>query len=171
MYHVLTTASYFDDAQHGFRPHRSCETQLAHTIGNISRLRDLRKHCCCFIFRLSKAFDSVSHRKLLFMLNRLGFHPEILQYIEIFLVGHLQYVALDNFLSTSQMVTSGAPQGPVLGPLLFLVYENDLPAQLRSFCRLFAGDVILYNKSNNRSVLKQDPQHLKKWGESWQMFF
>ena len=81
-----------------------------------------------------------------------------------FLTSRLQYVAIDDCQSTSRKVTSGVPQGSGLGPLLFLIYVNDLPAQIQSYCRLFADDdVILYNNtSQNRSEIEQDLNHLLK---------
>ena len=69
---------------------------------------------------------------------------------------------IDDCQSTSRNVTSGVPQCSVLGPLLFLIYVNDLPAQVQSYCRV-ADDVILYNTSQNRSAIEQDLNHLKIW--------
>ena len=100
------------------------------------------------ILDFSQAFDSVvSHSKLLFQLRRLGLHLKILEWVQDFLTARLQYVAIDDCQSTSRKVTSGVPQGSVLGLLLFFIYVNDLPAQIQSYCRLFADDVILYNTS------------------------
>ena len=124
------------------------------------------------ILDFSKAFDFVvSHSKLLFKLRRLGLHLKILEWVQDFLTSRLQYVAIDDCQSTPRKVTSGFPQGSVLGLLLFFIYVNDLPAQIQSCCRLFADDVILYITSQNRSAIDQDLNHLKIWGENWQMSF
>ena len=85
MYKLLTTVSFFDDAQHSFRLHRFCETQLAHTIGHISHLYDMGVDVLIF----SKPFDSGSHIKLLLKLRRLGLHLEILEWVQDFLTARL----------------------------------------------------------------------------------
>ena len=124
------------------------------------------------ILDFSQAFDSVvSHSKLLFQLRRLGLHLKILEWVQDFLTARLQYVAIDDCQSTSRKVTSGVPQGSVLGPLLFFIYVNDLPAQIQSYCRLFADDVILYNTSQKRPEIEQDLNHLKIWDKNWQISF
>ena len=68
-------------------------------------------------------------------------------------------------------MTSGVPQGSVLGPLLFLIYVNDLPIKIESECRLFADDAILYNTSSNLTTLSNDLTSLEAWSKRWQMSF
>jgi len=68
-------------------------------------------------------------------------------------------------------VLSGVPQGSVLGPLLFLLYINDLPSRLQSECRLFADDALVFNTRNNQSVLQNDLGALEHWSHTWQLSF
>ena len=92
----------------------------------------------------SKAFDKVSHDKLALKLHQYGVRGDILTWIKSFLANRSQTVVLDNEHSDSVPVTSGVPQGSVLGPILFLVYINDLPEQTKSKVRLFADDTAIY---------------------------
>ena len=91
----------------------------------------------------SKAFDKVSHSKLLWKLHQYGIRGNTLSWIRAFLGDRSQTVVLEGEESGSVPVTSGVPQGSVLGPILFLVYINDLPDELSSQVRLFADDTAL----------------------------
>ena len=88
----------------------------------------------------SKAFDKVNHLKLLYKLSCLGVKGNTLNWIQSSLIGHTQTVVLDGESSEEVKVTSGVPQGSVLGLLLFLFYINDLPENIQSQVRLFADD-------------------------------
>jgi len=88
--------------------------------------------------------------------------------------GRTQSVVYNGSISTPVNVTSGVPQGTVLGPLLFLVYINDLPDYIVSSGSLFADDCLLYRKIYNKAdlkVLQQDLQYLQKWADKWLMTF
>ena len=85
-----------------------------------------------------------------------------------------QSVVCDGSASTAKHVISGVPQGTVLGPLLFLVYINDLPSHVQSTPRLFADDCLLYRRINARSdcdILQNDLDRLQEWVAIWQMCF
>ena len=90
------------------------------------------------VMDFSKAFDKVSHRKLLYKLDWYGIRGNTLNWIQSFLKSRFQRVVLDGESSDDAPVVSGVPQGSVLGPILFLLYINDLPDNLRSKVRLFA---------------------------------
>ena len=103
----------------------------------------------------AKAFDKVPHKRLLYKLNYYGIRHNTLKWIEAFLTDRTQTVVLNGTSSTSVPVTSGVPQGTVLGSILFLVYINDFPEYLnRSKLRLFADDSIIY-----RDITSQEDCH------------
>ena len=91
-----------------------------------------------------KAFDKVAHEKLVQKLHRYGIRGDTLKWIKGFLDNRQQAVVINGVNSNSTPVSSGVPQGSVLGPILFLVYTNDLPEQVSSRVRLFADDTAIY---------------------------
>ena len=123
----------------------------------------------------AKAFDTVPHQRLLYKLQWYGVRGNIYQWIQSFLCKRTQKVVRDGVSSSPVMVTSGVPQGLVLGPILFLIYINDLPEYIKySTIRLFADDCILYRpvKSFNDSILLQeDINSLHSWASTWLMNF
>ena len=159
------------DAQHGFRKARSCETQLVFIYDELARNKENKLVTDVLILDFSKAFDAVCHTKLLFKLQKLGIRSSFLSWIGEFLNNRKQFVVVDGVCSKTCNVVSGVPQGSVLGPLLFLLYINDLPQHLESQCRLFADDAVIYNTRNNNLVLSKDLQTLEKWSQNWQLSF
>ena len=118
-------------------------------------------------FGFSKAIDKVNHLKLLYKLSCFGVKGNTLNWIQSFLIGRTQTVVLDGESSEEVKVTSGVPQGSVLGPLLFLLYINDLPENIQSQVRLFADDTAVYLTVTNMQdsqVLQSDLESLQHWG-------
>ena len=167
-YNILT------DQQHGFRAKRSTETQLILTNHDIARELNSKREVDVAILDFSKAFDKVPHQRLFYKLSHYGITGSLLKWVESFLTGRSQRVLVDGQASDPAAVTSGVPQGTVTGPLWFLLYINDLPNRLRSTCRLFADDCLLYTPidgSGNTSILQEDLHTLEKWQEDWLMSF
>lgn len=167
----LDSNNILTDSQHGFRNGRSCDTQLVYTLNELTSNLDQGLVTDVIILDFSKAFDSVNHRKLLHKLKHLGINENLVFWIQEFLTNRYQYVSVDSFDSPLCMVTSGVPQGSVLGPLLFLLYVNDLPGMLSSDCRLFADDSLLFNSRANKAILQQDLEILEKFAADWQLRF
>ena len=122
---------------------RSCETQLAGLIDDLASTLDRKSQADVVILDFSKAFDTVPHQRLLYKLHHAGINNNILKWIKVFLTTRQQKVLVEGASSPNVPVSSGVPQGTVLGPLLFLLYINDLPNEVNSNIRLFADDAIL----------------------------
>ena len=162
------------DVQHGFRAKRSTVTLLIINIHDLAKTIQDNKSVHAAILDFSKAFDKVPHQRLLRKLEYYGIRENLLKWFESFLIGRTQSVICDGSQSKSIMVTSGVPQGTVLGPLLFLLYVNDLPANLQSSVRLFADDALLYGIISNEvdcNRLQADLFELERWQDRWKMKF
>ena len=162
--------------QHGFRKNRSCETQLIGLIDELSKGLDKNDQIDTILLDFSKAFDKVHHLSLLKKLNYFGISGSLHHWIQDFLLGREQTVIINGSKSAPIKVNSGVPQGTVLGPLLFLIYINDLPNNISTGTkvRLFADDCIIYRtiKSEQDSkILQKDLDELIKWETNWSMSF
>ena len=118
-----------------------------------------------------KAFDKVPHQRLLLKLKA---HGSITDWIEQWLTDRRQRVVVDGEVSNWKSVLSGVPQGSVLGPILFLIYINDLDDSKTSNVLKFADDTTLFRKVNtdgDKQHLQNDLDRLVKWSEKWQMLF
>ena len=160
--------------QHGFRRGRSCESQLITIVELIARNLDHGKQTDVLLLDFSKAFDTVPHKRLLKKLDHYEIRGQLIKRIESWLCGRTQKVVVNGSLSSPVTVTSGVPQGTVLGPLMFLGYINDIGLQITSELGLFADDSLLYGFVNNISsaeMLQSDLNKLLVWSEKWQMAF
>ena len=122
----------------------------------------------------TKAFDKVPHRRLLYKLDYYGIRGSTHRWISSWLSSRSQQVVLDGQASDPVPVLSGVPQGSVLGWVLFLVFINDLPDNIRSSVRLFADDCVLYRNICSPSdclILQDDLDRLAQWETDWQMKF
>ena len=162
------------DFQHGFREKRSCETQLIITVEEISRYLDNRQQVDLLILDFSKAFDTVPHHRLLQKLDHYGVRGNIHGWLKSWLTSRDQRVVVDGDHSTSVPVRSGVPQGTVLGPLMFLLYINDIGDDIKSSIRLFADDSLIYMAISSRDhcqQLQDDLTTVVNWTKKWQMIF
>ena len=122
----------------------------------------------------SKAFDKVAHEKLISKLHFYGIRGKTLSWVKDFLDSRSQAVVLNGVKSDKIAVSSGVPQGSVLGPILFLAYINDLPDQVKSRVRLFADDTAIYlaiNSEGESTILQNDLHTLGIWEKRWDMSF
>ena len=172
--HHLDEHNVLNDEQHGFRKGRSCETQLALTVNDLNGILNSQGQADVIILDFSKAFDSVPHQRLLSKLQQVGIGGSLHRWFTNFLTKRTQCVVLEGASSSSIPVASGVPQGTVLGPLLFILYVNDLPSGIDSQVRLLADDCIIYRQVKSRDdsrKLQEDINTLCAWESKWQMRF
>ena len=171
----LNNNSLLYNKQHGFRSKLSCESQLIEFTNDVLGVVQDRRQCDTIVLDFSKAFDKVSHDRLLFKLDRAGVNTSTRNWIKSFLLDRSQRVIVDGETSSPAPVTSGVPQGSVLGPILFLVFINDLPQYTKhSQVRLFADDTIVYlsvSSIDDCHRLQEDLGQLEQWERDWLMEF
>lgn len=151
----LNKNNILPDIQSGFRPMHSCCTALVNVTDDILRARDMGKITALMLFDFSKAFDMVNYNLLLAICHHIGIGPEACQLISSYLDNRQQTVHLSNTVSSLRRLSSGVPQGSILGPLLFTVYTSALPTYLtHCSAHLYADDTQLYYSfhSNDMSL-------------------
>jgi hypothetical protein len=164
----------FSEKQHGFRAGMSCTTQLLTVTEQWTTWHDEHTPFDCVYLDYKKAFDSVPHSRLLRKIQAFGIEGNLYSWIESFLTDRRQRVRVDDSLSGWENVTSGIPQGSVLGPSLFLIFINDLPDGVDSITALFADDTKVYRPVNTDSDIQQlqvDIDTLYGWSTKWQLPF
>ncbi|PIK41515.1 putative RNA-directed DNA polymerase from mobile element jockey-like [Apostichopus japonicus] len=160
--------------QHAFRKYHSCETQLVSVINEWASSLDQRKQVDVFILDFEKAFDTVPHELLKSKLYTMGVSHQVLCWVDAFLSDREQSVVVNGSRSNPSKVTSGVPQGSVLGPILFLAYINDIGNAVSSGVRLFADDCVCYRVIDDVSdghQLQEDINILGQWAKDWGMSF
>lgn len=175
MMNHLETNKILYDLQHGFRANRSCESQVLSLVHELTENNNKNIQTDLIIMDFAKAFDKVPHKRLIYKLKYFGINEQTTNWIKSFLSNRTQTVLLENSTSSKIPVTSGVPQGTVLGPILFLIYINDLPEYLKhSKIRLFADDSIIYRNitsQNDCLKLQEDLEAAIKWEHDWLMQF
>ena len=174
MMHHIESQGIICETQFGFRQNHSCETQLLLIIDDFARAMDHNIQVDVGILDMSKAFDKVPHERLALKLHHYGIRGNVLTWLQSFLRNRSQQVVIDGYYSTPCGVISGVPQGSVLGPTLFLIYINDIAADIQSTIRLFADDCLIYRRISSPEdhyILQEDLNRLTVWATTWQMNF
>ena len=124
---------------------------------------------------MSKAFDKVWHEGLIFKLKQNGINGNLLNLLENYLSNRKQRVVLNGIQSDWNPILSGVPQGSILGPLLFLIFINDLTDNIHSSIKLYADDCSLFARVGNiettHGQLMADLDTITKWANLWKMKF
>ena len=156
LYFFLATRDIFYASQYGFRPCHSTThavTELAHSVLRSFESKDVT---LATFLDLSKAFDTIDHDILLQKLSHHGVRGIALAWFKSYLKNRKQFVCSNGILSTTMEIKCGVPQGSVLGPLLFIIYTNDLPNVLNTTkCILFADDTTIYLSSDKIETMYQ----------------
>lgn len=162
------------DQQHGFVPGRSCITQLIDILDKWTKILDDGDPVDVVYTDFQKAFDRVPHQRLLSKVKAYGFDGEVFGWLCDFLSDRKQRVNRNGEKSDWVEVTSGIPQGSVLGPLLFVIFINDMPALIRCLMRMFADDAkMFYPVPTTREceIVQADLYVLSDWSAIWQLPF
>ncbi len=171
MKHLVGNSSLAKE-QHGFVPYKSCTSNLLETFDVITGYLSDKNPVDVVFLDFAKAFDKVPHERLLLKLKSYGIEGKLHAWIRSFLTDRKQRVVMGNVTSMWEDVTSGVPQGSVLGPLLFLVYINDMPSVLQNKCKLYADDSKIISRASceqDRRGLQSDLDNIIKWTDTWLM--
>lgn len=168
----IESNNIIDSRQHGFRRGLSTVTQLLEMVHDLASGLDKQSQIDILFLDFEKAFDRVSHRKLLIKFKAILKNDSLLAWIEAYLSCRYQCVTVGGTNSPSAPVQSGIPQGSVLGPLFFLVFINDIVRDIPVKIRLFADDCVLYQEVNDPSdqlLLNDSLSKIQDWCTKWQM--
>jgi hypothetical protein len=171
----LNDNSLLDINQHGFLPSHSTSTQVLESCYDWCKANDEGFLVDAIYLDFSKAFDVISHSKLIHKLKSFNFCSLTVNWLSAFLTDRTQAVRCNSSLSSSVRVTSGTPQGSVCGPILFVLFINDL-ASVCAPCsiKLYADDVKLYftiKQASDRQILQDCVSRVFNWAAKWDLKF
>ena len=173
VYNYLHTTGQLYESQYGFRNNHSCEHAIGELLGNIVKNQQLGKDTVSIMLNLSKAFDTLQHSVIFQKLEKYGIHGPILMWFKSYLTNRTLRVRCidqngDNHVSEKHKVLYGAPQGSCMGPLIFLIFCNDLHLHLQFMESIqFADDTTMYLGHSNlnylRFCLETDMLNISDW--------
>ena len=175
LYNHLQDNNILSSLQSGFIPGDSTVNQLAYLYHMFTEALDAGKEVRTVFCDISKAFDHVWHEGLIYKLKAAGVSGDVLRWFQSYLSGRSQRVVLPCSFSEWVNIKAGVPQGSILGPLLFLLYINDIVKNIGSNIRLFADDTSLFiivdNPTTAALCLNSDLEKLSPWAAIWLVFF
>ena len=175
LFNFFTLNKLITPNQSGFMPGDSTINQLLAITTEIYNGFENYEETRALFLDLSKAFDKVWHKGLIFKLKQNGVQGNLLDLLDNYLSDRKQRVVLNGIQSSWKQIHSGVPQGSVLGPLLFLIYINDLADGISSNIKLFADDASLFIKVKDveqaHLTLTSDLDKITAWANQWKMKF
>ena len=177
LYSYLITNKLITTNQSGFRPGDSKTNQLLYLVDEIHQAFDNPEslEVRAVFLDISKAFDKVWHDGLIFKLSQNGISGSLLRLFQNYLSNRKQCVVLNGSHSNHSGIESGVPQGSVLGPLLFLIYINDLESNIKSNIKFFADDTMLFSVVKDPLISANDLNHdldtICRWAHQWKLEF
>jgi hypothetical protein len=171
----LAVNNLLSNRQHGFVPGKSCISNLLESVDLITSTLANRDNIDILYIDFEKAFDKVHHQLLLYKLDAYGIKGKLLNWIKAFLSNRMQRVRIGEHYSDWLSVESGVPQGSVLGPLLFVIYINDLPNAICNHSLMYADDtkvIAILNRNNPQlqiDILQEDINSIVDWTKIWLM--
>ena len=145
---------------------------LINVVEDVQRALDQQKKVDLIMLDFWKVFDTVPHQRLLCKLRQCGIDGQMLEWISLWLTNRKQRVVVDGAESKWVRAKSGVLQGTVLGPLLFLIFINDIGNGISSALRLFTDDCLLYrviDSTRDAKLLQHDLHLITEWCKQWQM--
>ena len=176
VYNFLRTNFLITNFQSGFRPGDSTVNQLLSIINDFAKAIDCGKEIRIIFCDISKAFDRVWHKGLLYKLKLIGVDDNLLKWFESYLSERRKQVVIGAESSEIKYTNAVVPQGSILGPLLFLIYINDIVNDINSNIKLFADDTSLYLVVDHDEYavaekLNSDIDKINQWSERWLVKF
>ena len=175
LFTFFTDNNLISPNQSGFRSGDSCVNQSIAITHEIYKSFDDGLEVRGVFLDIPKAFDKVWHERLLFKLSLNGIPGSLLKLLHDFLYCHKQRVVLNGQNLSWENINAGPPQGSILGPLLFLIYINDLSNGVFSSCKLFADDTSLFSVVNDiqssQITLRNVLSVISNWAFQWKMIF
>ena len=170
LYGYLKKFSILSPDQYGFQKNRSTAMAIYDVIENQIKNKDIGKYTCAIYLDLSKAFDTVDFKILLKKLYHYGIRGTPLKFFENYLTNRKQFTFTNGEKSDLVLIEIGVPQGSVLGPLLFLLYMNDLPLASNFVTKLFADDTCLILHASTvkelQILINRELSNIYKWLQS-----
>ncbi|XP_028407530.1 uncharacterized protein LOC114530144 [Dendronephthya gigantea] len=161
--------------QYAYLRGNSTLTQLLSCFDDWAKSRNRSKPTDVVLLDFSKAFDSVPHERLLLKLKCYGIDDSFLLWFRNFFINRKQRVVIRGTYSLWAQVKSGVPQGTILGPILFLIYVNDISTRVASQIKLYADNTKLYREISDKTwdvqILQSDLTYLHEWSILWQLPF
>lgn len=177
IYRFFENRNLFTDKQAGFRKNKSINMAIFDFLKNIMHNLDQNTIACALFMDLTKAFDHVEHQILLDKLDAYGVRGNVLSLIQSYLTNRTQSTEITRictvdkklvkYTSPFRTVKCGVPQGSVLGPLLFIIYINDIPAITNHHMTLFADDSTILFTGTNKTILECDINDTLKKTVNW----
>ena len=175
MVNYLTRHNIITNSQSGFTQGDSTTYQLLGIYDDFCSALDRNVTTQAIFFDISKAFDKVWHRGLLHKLFNLGIRGSLFAWFTSYLTNRKQAVVIKGSTSNFGSIKAGVPQGSVLGPILFLIYINDIATEITSETKLFADDTSMYlsidNDDRRGQILNADLQKISHWAKNWKVTF
>jgi ribonuclease P/MRP protein subunit RPP40 len=170
----LDSKDLLSNIQYGFRKGRSCTTNLLSFYDNVTKELDIGNAVDITYIDFQKAFDKVPHQALLLKLNNIGLNNQVVRWVDNWLKGRMQRVQIKGTYSQWAEVKSGVPQGSVLGPILFIIFINDISLDVSGEVSCFADDLKIMGIVNTEEQIKKfqfDLDKISDWAHKWGMSF
>ena len=165
LYGYIFKNNFISDYQSGYRKNDSTIKQLLSITHEIYKAFDASQEIRAVFLDISRAFDRVWHEGLIFKLEQIGIEGKMIYILKSFLSNRMQRVAMNGKTSDWANIEAGVPQGSILGPILFLVYINDIIDIVESDIRIFADDTFIFRiaDQNSTKALNDDLEKITIW--------